>query len=88
MKQSGAARKPYNGHKRALAIALDVGTTFSGISYAVLDPGQIPKIYEVNRYARRVPSPPHFPFTLSDDLHPLPHLCLLDPVCVETRGLT
>jgi len=60
MKQPGTARKPYNGHRKALAIALDVGTTFSGVSYAVLDPGEIPKIYEVTRYAPRVPSPPHF----------------------------
>ena len=66
MKQPGTARKPYNGHKKALAIALDVGTTFSGVSYAVLDPGEIPKIYEVTRYVPRVPFPPHFRSTLSD----------------------
>jgi len=56
MKQPGL----YNGHKKALTIALDVGTTFSGVSYVVLDPGEIPKIYKVTRYAPRVPSPPHF----------------------------
>ena len=68
MKQSGSIRKPYNGPKKALAIALDVGTTFSGVSYAILDPGEIPKIYEVTRYVPRVPSPPHSHFTLSDAL--------------------
>jgi len=68
MKQSGTTRKPYTGHKKAVVIALDVGTTFSGASYAILDPGEVPKIYEVTRYVLRVPSPPHFHFTLSDAL--------------------
>lgn len=49
MDQAGAVRKPYTGQKKAIVIALDVGTTFSGVSYALLDPGQIPKIYEVTR---------------------------------------
>ena len=49
MTQLGVARKPYTGQKKAIVIALDVGTTFSGVSYALLDPGQIPKIYEVTR---------------------------------------
>jgi len=94
MKQPGAARKRYNGNKRALVIALDVGTTFSGVSYALLDPGEIPKIYEVTRYAPRVPSPPHFPFTLSDCLASIAPFCahlhprLFAYVGVGTRGLT
>ena len=66
MKQPGTARKPYTGLKKALAIALDVGTTFSGVSYALLEPGEIPKIYEVTRSVLHVPPPPHFRFTLSD----------------------
>lgn len=49
MAQPGTVRKPYTGQKKAIVIALDVGTTFSGVSYALLDPGQIPKIYEVTR---------------------------------------
>ncbi|KAF9647981.1 hypothetical protein BDM02DRAFT_3155934 [Thelephora ganbajun] len=49
MKQQ-VARKPYNGEKGALAIALDVGTTFSGVSYALLNPREIPKIHEVTRF--------------------------------------
>ena len=68
MAQPGAVRKPYTGQKKAIAIALDVGTTFSGVSYALLDPGQIPKIYEVTRLAFHVPPPPHFRFTLTDVL--------------------
>ena len=35
---------------RSLAIALDVGTTFSGVSYAILEPGEVPKIHGVTRY--------------------------------------
>ncbi|KAJ3840341.1 hypothetical protein F5878DRAFT_73983 [Lentinula raphanica] len=35
-------RKPYDGTVRKLIIALDVGTTFSGASYALLDPGEVP----------------------------------------------
>ncbi|PFH47372.1 hypothetical protein AMATHDRAFT_6813 [Amanita thiersii Skay4041] len=43
-------RKPYNGSQRKLLIAFDVGTTFSGISYSVLDPGAIPEIFGVTRF--------------------------------------
>ncbi|EJD06533.1 uncharacterized protein FOMMEDRAFT_76543 [Fomitiporia mediterranea MF3/22] len=43
-------RKPYNGDRRALALAFDVGTTFSGVSYAFLEPGEVPKIHGVTRY--------------------------------------
>lgn len=46
------SRKPYAGSHRALAIALDVGTTFSGVSYAFLEPGQVPKILGVTRYVQ------------------------------------
>lgn len=38
------------GSTRALVIALDVGTTFSGVSYAILEPGEVPKIHGVTRY--------------------------------------
>lgn len=43
-------RKPYRGTSRSLAIALDVGTTFSGVSYAILEPGEVPKIHGVTRF--------------------------------------
>lgn len=43
-------RKPYPGHSRSLVIAIDIGTTFSGVSYAILEPGEIPKIHGVTRY--------------------------------------
>ncbi|KAF9004079.1 hypothetical protein BDQ17DRAFT_1241567, partial [Cyathus striatus] len=31
----------------SLVIAIDVGTTFSGVSYAILEPGEIPKIHGI-----------------------------------------
>jgi len=53
-------RKRYNGSKKALVIALDVGTTLSGVSYALLDPGEIPRTHEVTRYVLDVSSPHPF----------------------------
>ncbi|KAH9068373.1 hypothetical protein EDB83DRAFT_2222622 [Lactarius deliciosus] len=43
-------RKPYGGNTRSLVLAFDVGTTFSGVSYAILEPNEIPKIHGVTRY--------------------------------------
>ena len=42
---------PFTGSLRRLVLAFDVGTTFSGISFTVLDPGEVPKIQTVTRYA-------------------------------------
>ena len=42
--------KPYAGPARKLVLGIDVGTTYSGISYAILDPGEIPKIQGITRY--------------------------------------
>ncbi|EDR07658.1 uncharacterized protein LACBIDRAFT_298009 [Laccaria bicolor S238N-H82] len=41
---------PYKGSRRKLVMAFDVGTTFSGISYSILDPGQVPEVKGVTRY--------------------------------------
>ena len=38
------ARALYSGPSRELAIALDIGITFSGAAYALLDPGKVPQI--------------------------------------------
>ncbi|KZP05969.1 hypothetical protein FIBSPDRAFT_966852 [Athelia psychrophila] len=38
----------YQGPERKLAIAFDCGTTYSGISYAILDPGKVPEIRSVD----------------------------------------
>lgn len=42
-------RKPFEGLARKLVLAFDVGTTYSGVSYCILDPGEIPKILGVAR---------------------------------------
>lgn len=42
-------RQPYRGLVRKLVLAFDVGTTYSGVSYAILDPGEVPKTLGVNR---------------------------------------
>jgi len=42
-------RPAYAGDKRALVLAFDIGTTFSGVSYTLLDPGQVPHINSVIR---------------------------------------
>lgn len=46
-----APSKPYAGTARKLVLGIDVGTTYSGVSYAILDPGEAPKILGVTRYA-------------------------------------
>ncbi|KAK0471591.1 hypothetical protein IW261DRAFT_1511451 [Armillaria novae-zelandiae] len=42
--------QPYQGPHQKLVIALDLGTTFSGVSYSILDPGLIPEIKGVTRF--------------------------------------
>lgn len=44
-------REPYVGDRRRLVLAFDLGTTYSGISYSILDPGNVPEIHGVNRSA-------------------------------------
>ena len=43
--------KPYSGIKRKIMLGIDVGTTYSGVSFCILDPGEIPQIRSVIRYA-------------------------------------
>ncbi|KAF8675525.1 hypothetical protein AX14_005094, partial [Amanita brunnescens Koide BX004] len=43
-------RGPFSGSARKLVMAFDVGTTYSGASYAVLDPGLVPEIHGVTRF--------------------------------------
>ncbi|KAF9262594.1 hypothetical protein L218DRAFT_980444 [Marasmius fiardii PR-910] len=43
-------RNPFSGPKRKLVLAFDVGTTFSGISYSILEPGVTPDIRTVTRF--------------------------------------
>jgi len=42
-------RSPYAGPSRKLVLAFDIGTTYSGVSYALLDPGFVPEIKSVAR---------------------------------------
>ncbi|KIM86828.1 hypothetical protein PILCRDRAFT_816085 [Piloderma croceum F 1598] len=44
------SRLPYHGTHRKLVLAFDVGTTYSGISYSILDPGEVPEIKGVTRF--------------------------------------
>lgn len=44
------ARNRYQGTFRKVVIAFDVGTTFSGASYAILDPGLVPEVRGVTRF--------------------------------------
>ncbi|KAI6010985.1 hypothetical protein BKA83DRAFT_4312814 [Pisolithus microcarpus] len=44
------ARSPYTGKSRRLVIAFDIGTTYSGVSYSILTPGEIPDIFPVTRF--------------------------------------
>ena len=43
-------RKRYHGLHRAIVLAFDVGTTYSGVSYCILDPDEVPQIKGVTRY--------------------------------------
>ncbi|KAF9444529.1 hypothetical protein P691DRAFT_736332 [Macrolepiota fuliginosa MF-IS2] len=43
-------REPYSGNGRKLLLAFDVGTTYSGISYSILDPGKVPEIQGVHKF--------------------------------------
>jgi len=49
-------RKPYSGNKRSLVLAFDVGTTFSGVSYAILEPNEVPKIHGITRCVQSLSS--------------------------------
>ena len=42
-------RTPYTGTSRKLVLAFDIGTTFSGAAYVLLDPGYVPDIKPVMR---------------------------------------
>ncbi|XP_006460478.1 hypothetical protein AGABI2DRAFT_203545 [Agaricus bisporus var. bisporus H97] len=44
------SRGSYQGSDRKLLLAFDVGTTYSGISYSILDPGKKPEVQGVYRF--------------------------------------
>ncbi|KAF5321822.1 hypothetical protein D9619_002184 [Psilocybe cf. subviscida] len=43
-------REGFRGPRRKAVLAFDVGTTYSGISYSILDPGVVPEIKGVTRF--------------------------------------
>jgi len=45
-----AASAQSSGSSRKLVVGLDIGTTFSGAAYALLDPGEVPQIQSVTRH--------------------------------------
>lgn len=51
-------RTPYKGTSRKLALAFDIGTTYSGAAYAFLDPGEIPQIKPVTKQVNLLPNCP------------------------------
>ncbi|KZT66904.1 hypothetical protein DAEQUDRAFT_758451 [Daedalea quercina L-15889] len=42
--------KPYAGTIRKLVLGIDIGTTYSGVSYCILTPGEVPKVLSVTRF--------------------------------------
>ncbi|KAG7091412.1 hypothetical protein E1B28_010449 [Marasmius oreades] len=44
------SRIPFQGPSRKLILGFDLGTTFSGVSYSVLEPGLTPEVRAVTRY--------------------------------------
>ena len=48
-RHSPMTRAPYTGTSRKLVLAFDIGTTFSGAAYALLDPGFPPDILSVTK---------------------------------------
>ena len=59
------ARTNYTGLSRKLVIALDIGTTYSGAAYALLDPGEPPQIQFVTRQVFSPTS--NLPVTVMDE---------------------
>ncbi|KAK7056951.1 hypothetical protein VNI00_002669 [Paramarasmius palmivorus] len=49
-------RTPYQGGCRKVILAFDVGTTNSGISYCILEPGLVPEVRSVTRYPAQTQS--------------------------------
>ncbi|KAM6502907.1 hypothetical protein JOM56_002884 [Amanita muscaria] len=44
-------RKPYTGTEKSLVIGIDIGTTLSGVSYALREPGKVSQIQPVMRFS-------------------------------------
>ncbi|KAF8627755.1 hypothetical protein AX17_006121 [Amanita inopinata Kibby_2008] len=64
-----STRQRYEELRRKLLIAFDVGTTFSGISYSILDPGEVPEIHGVTRFPAQLHGSLKIPTVLHYDSH-------------------
>ncbi|KAG1753749.1 uncharacterized protein EDB91DRAFT_1234152 [Suillus paluster] len=65
--------QPYRGLSRKLILAFDVGTTCSGISYCILDPGKVPRIEPVTRWKLHMRARHPATSNITDnDIPPLP----------------
>ncbi|EJD00154.1 uncharacterized protein FOMMEDRAFT_159802 [Fomitiporia mediterranea MF3/22] len=53
--------RPYQGSTMDLVIGIDVGTTFSGVSYAILKPNIIPEVQPVPRFTGQTTSDAKIP---------------------------
>ncbi|KAI0750416.1 hypothetical protein C8Q74DRAFT_1309969 [Fomes fomentarius] len=82
-----ATLQPFTGSRRKLVLSIDVGTTFSGMSYAVLDPGEEPKIEPVRRYPGKanVPQDYRIPSILNYTPDGEVHSCGADAESEDTR---
>lgn len=52
MASSRLRREPYSGSATGIVIGIDVGTTFSGVSYAILRPGEVPEVVSITQSVR------------------------------------
>ncbi|KAL5485836.1 hypothetical protein ACEPAI_6878 [Sanghuangporus weigelae] len=43
--------KRYTGNKTSIVIGIDVGTTFSGVSYSILRPNVVPEVQQVTKFS-------------------------------------
>jgi hypothetical protein len=41
-------RKPYDGPAKKLIVSVDVGTTFTAVSFSILQPGDVPQFNEAS----------------------------------------
>jgi hypothetical protein len=54
---SESKRGPYAGDTKKLLVAVDIGTTFTAVSFSILEPGEPPKFHEVRSRIPRVRRP-------------------------------
>jgi hypothetical protein len=43
-------RDPFSGATKKLLVAVDIGTTFTAVSFSILIPGEVPQFNQVRLY--------------------------------------